>query len=43
MSVEESFVENLQRQSRERLQKLREEKLKKEKTTEFSQHFAFTI
>jgi hypothetical protein len=26
MSIEESFVEKLQRQSRERLQKLREEK-----------------
>jgi hypothetical protein len=31
MSVEESFVETLQRQSKERLQKLREEKEERQK------------
>jgi hypothetical protein len=33
MSAEESFVETLQRQSKERLQKLREEKRRKTKNT----------
>jgi hypothetical protein len=31
MSAKESFVENLQRQSKERLQKLREEKEERQK------------
>jgi hypothetical protein len=35
MNVKENFVENLQRQSKERLQKLKEEKRKTECTTKF--------
>jgi hypothetical protein len=43
MNIEESFVEKLQRQSREILQKLRELKTKIEKTTKFYKYFAFAV
>jgi hypothetical protein len=42
MNVEQSLVENLQRQFREKLQKLKEAR-KIERTIEICKHFAFTI
>jgi hypothetical protein len=44
MSTKESFVEKLQKQSKERLQKLREEKTREiKKIVKKFQHFAFVV
>jgi hypothetical protein len=43
MSVEESFVEKLQRQSKKRLQKLKEEKKRDKENNRILQYFAFGV